>query len=45
MVLDGPDDKGEMFEKSGTIRYFVSPYPNEEAARAKILAPTPLIYH
>lgn len=35
MVLDGPDDMGEMFERKAIPSdIFVSPYPNEEAARA-----------
>ncbi|EGP08705.1 ubiquinol--cytochrome c reductase cytochrome B subunit [Bradyrhizobiaceae bacterium SG-6C] len=34
-VKDGPDDKGEMFERNGRpADYFPSPYPNEQAARA-----------
>ena len=34
-VKDGPDDKGEMFERPGRpADYFPSPYPNEQAARA-----------
>ena len=33
-VKDGPDDKGEMFERNGRpADYFPSPYPNEQAAR------------
>jgi ubiquinol-cytochrome c reductase cytochrome c1 subunit len=33
-VMDGPNDEGEMFERSGKLSdYFPSPYPNEEAAR------------
>ncbi|KAG2053693.1 cytochrome c1, component of the mitochondrial respiratory chain [Suillus hirtellus] len=32
---DGPDDKGEMFQRPGKLSdYLPSPYPNEEAARA-----------
>ncbi len=35
MVLDGPDDMGEMFERKAIPSdVFVSPYPNEAAARA-----------
>lgn len=35
MVLDGPDDMGEMFERKAIPSdVFVPPYPNEEAARA-----------
>lgn len=35
MVLDGPDDMGEMFERKAVPSdIFVPPYPNEEAARA-----------
>ncbi|XP_076161895.1 cytochrome c1 isoform X2 [Ptiloglossa arizonensis] len=34
-VLDGPNDKGEMFMRPGKLNdYIPSPYPNEEAARA-----------
>lgn len=34
-VKDGPNDKGEMFERKGKLSdYFVRPYPNDEAARA-----------
>ena len=34
-VVDGPDDEGEMFERPGVpADYFVSPYPNMNAARA-----------
>lgn len=34
-VKDGPDDKGEMFERNGRpADYFPSPFPNENAARA-----------
>ena len=34
-VVDGPDDDGEMFERPGVpADYFVSPYPNMNAARA-----------
>jgi len=32
---DGPDDKGEMFQRPGKLAdYMPPPYPNEEAARA-----------
>ncbi|KAG6381576.1 cytochrome c1, component of the mitochondrial respiratory chain [Boletus reticuloceps] len=32
---DGPDDKGEMFQRPGKLSdYLPPPYPNEEAARA-----------
>ncbi|CAH1982051.1 unnamed protein product [Acanthoscelides obtectus] len=35
MVLDGPNEQGEMFKRPGKLSdYFPSPYPNEEAARA-----------
>jgi ubiquinol-cytochrome c reductase cytochrome c1 subunit len=35
MILDGPNDDGEMFERPGIIAdAFVSPYPNDNAARA-----------
>jgi len=34
-VQDGPDDKGEMFERPGKLTdRLPSPYPNEQAARA-----------
>jgi ubiquinol-cytochrome c reductase cytochrome b/c1 subunit len=34
-IKDGPDDKGEMFERPGRpADYFPSPFPNEQAARA-----------
>jgi ubiquinol-cytochrome c reductase cytochrome c1 subunit len=34
-VTDGPNDKGEMFQRPGKpYDKFVSPYPNEEASRA-----------
>ncbi|MFN4089531.1 MAG: cytochrome c1 [Alphaproteobacteria bacterium] len=34
-VRDGPDDDGEMFDRPGRLSdRFVSPYPNENAARA-----------
>jgi len=34
-VKDGPNEKGEFFERPGRLSdYFPSPYPNEEAARA-----------
>ena len=34
-VKDGPNDKGEMFERAGRpADYFPSPFPNEKAARA-----------
>jgi len=34
-IQDGPDDKGEMFERPGKLAdYLPSPYPNEQAARA-----------
>ena len=34
MVQDGPNDEGEMFERSGQpADRFVSPYPNDNAAR------------
>ncbi|MCR9071619.1 MAG: cytochrome c1 [Alphaproteobacteria bacterium] len=35
LVVDGPNDDGEMFERSGIpADRFVSPFPNEKAARA-----------
>ncbi len=34
-ITDGPDDYGDMFERTATLSdYFPSPYPNEQAARA-----------
>lgn len=34
-VEDGPDDRGEMFERPGTLTdHIARPYPNEQAARA-----------
>jgi len=34
-VQDGPNDKGEYFQRPGKLSdYFPSPYPNDEAARA-----------
>ncbi|TPP57478.1 Cytochrome c1 heme protein mitochondrial [Fasciola gigantica] len=34
-VLDGPDDKGQMFQRPGRLTDTLpSPYPNVEAARA-----------
>lgn len=36
-VKDGPNDKGEMFERPGRAAdYFPSPFPNEEAAKASL---------
>lgn len=33
-MRDGPDDKGEYFDRPGKLTdYFPDPYPNEEAAR------------
>lgn len=33
--IDGPDDEGEMFEREGLPQdFFVSPYPNQQAAKA-----------
>src|SRR3546814_6205836 len=35
LVLDGPNDEGEMVERPGQLSdRFVSPFPNENAARA-----------
>jgi len=35
MVVDGPNDAGEMFERPGKLSdYFPKPYPNDEAASA-----------
>ncbi|MDH3472425.1 MAG: cytochrome c1 [Rhodospirillales bacterium] len=34
-IVDGPDDEGEMFERSGVPSdYFPSPFPNKQAAAA-----------
>ena len=34
-IKDGPNDAGEMFDRPGRLSdHFVSPYPNEKAARA-----------
>jgi len=34
-VKDGPNDKGEMFDRPGKLSdYFPNPYPNPEAAAA-----------
>lgn len=34
-VVDGPDDKGEMFTRPGKLSdFFPKPYPNPEAARS-----------
>lgn len=33
-IVDGPDEKGEMFTRPGKLSdYFPKPYPNPEAAR------------
>jgi cytochrome c1 len=41
-VNDGPNDKGEMFQRPGRpADYFPSPYPNEAAARATLGAAPP----
>lgn len=35
MVRDGPDEEGEMFDRSGKLAdHFPAPYVNDEAARA-----------
>jgi cytochrome c1 len=35
-ITDGPDDRGEMFQRPGRLSdYFPSPDPNEQAARAR----------
>lgn len=35
LVTDGPDEEGNMFQRSGKLSdYFPKPYANEEAARA-----------
>ena len=41
-VKDGPDDKGEMFERPGRASdYIPAPFPNPEAARAALGAAPP----
>jgi cytochrome c1 len=41
-VQDGPNDQGEMFERPGRLAdYFPSPFPNEQAARARYNAVPP----
>jgi len=41
-IQDGPNDQGEMFERSGRLAdYFPSPFPNEQAARARFNAVPP----
>ena len=41
-VQDGPNDQGEMFERPGRLAdYFPAPFPNEQAARARINAVPP----
>jgi cytochrome c1 len=36
-VTDGPDDKGQMFQRPGKIAdYFPPPFPNDQAARASL---------
>jgi len=35
MVVDGPDEEGNMYERPGKLSdMFQSPYPNDEAAKA-----------
>ncbi|MDP2122976.1 MAG: cytochrome c1 [Parvibaculum sp.] len=42
VVIDGPDDRGEMFERPGEPKdRFPSPYPNSQAAAAAMGAPAP----
>jgi len=41
-VQDGPNDQGEMFERSGRLAdHFPSPFPNEQAGRARFNAVPP----
>ena len=41
-VQDGPNDQGEMFERSGRLAdYFPPPFPNDQAARARYNAVPP----
>lgn len=42
VVVDGPDDRGEMFERPGEPKdRFPSPYPNDQAAAAAMGAAAP----
>jgi ubiquinol-cytochrome c reductase cytochrome b/c1 subunit len=41
-VQDGPNDQGEMFQRPGRLAdYFPSPFPNDQAARARFNAVPP----
>jgi ubiquinol-cytochrome c reductase cytochrome b/c1 subunit len=41
-VQDGPNDQGEMYERPGRLAdYFPSPFPNDQAARARYNAVPP----
>jgi cytochrome c1 len=41
-IQDGPNDQGEMFERPGRLAdHFPSPFPNEQAARARYNAVPP----
>jgi cytochrome c1 len=41
-IQDGPNDQGEMFERPGRLAdYFPTPFPNEQAARARYNAVPP----
>jgi ubiquinol-cytochrome c reductase cytochrome b/c1 subunit len=41
-IQDGPNDQGEMFQRAGRLAdYFPSPFPNEQAARARYNAVPP----
>ena len=41
-VQDGPNDQGEMFQRPGRLAdYFPSPFPNDQAARARYNAVPP----
>jgi ubiquinol-cytochrome c reductase cytochrome b/c1 subunit len=41
-VQDGPNDQGEMFQRAGRLAdYFPSPFPNDQAARARYNAVPP----
>jgi cytochrome c1 len=41
-IQDGPNDQGEMFERPGRVAdYFPTPFPNDQAARARYNAVPP----
>ena len=43
MITDGPNDRGEMFERPGKLfDYFPKPFPNNEAAAAANNGAVPL---